>query len=478
MIALAAAAALLLAVQPPAPPPAAADPAARADTVVVDGGTFARLVREHHPVVRGAALRAEQAAAERQAASGAFDPKVSASWTAKEFGGTDYYDYRTAKLTLPTRLGLDVEIGYERTAGRYFAADRRTPDRGLLTAGVVLPLGQRLLTDERRTALAVADALRDAAVEERALVANATLAAAARAYAAWWEAWRRVAVADEGVALADFRLAAVRGRVAAGEAAPIDTVEARLEVQRRVVQRVDAAQALLVARLAAEAYLWDERGEPVALPDGAVPRVDDAGAPPPDSAAVAALLAAALERHPDVRRLEARLEGAGAQRRLAAQGVLPAATAELGSLAAADAGVPFDAGPPSAGGKLELAVSSSLLLRRERGRLAASTLAVEQGRLDLARARRDVGVRVRQAAAELAALAGTIALQELAVVQARQLRDAETRRFEGGESTLFLVNARDRAVLDEMLRLASLVARRVAAAAELRAAAGLLPELR
>jgi outer membrane protein TolC len=445
---------------------------------VVDAADFARRVREHHPVVRQAALRVEQAAAERRAAQGAFDPQLAASWTSKRFGGADYYDYREAKLTLPTRLGLDVEVGYERTSGRYFAADRRTPDRGLLTAGVVLPIGGRLVADERRTALAVADALRDAAAEERALAANATLAGAARAYAAWWEARRRVGVAAEGVALAEFRLTAVRGRVQAGEAAPVDTVEARLEVQRRVVQRVEAEQAQLAARLAAEAYLWDERGAPVALPAGAVPRVEEAAVPPPDSAAAARLLAEALDAHPEVRRLEARLAGAVAQRRLAAAGLVPSASARLGSLAAADAGLPFDAAPPSAGGKVGLAASSSLLLRRERGRLAAATLAVEQQRLDLARARRDVAVRVRQAAAELDALAETLALQEAAVGQARQLRDAEVRRFEGGESTLFLVNARDRAVLDEMLRLAALQARRVAAGAELRAAAGLLPELR
>nr|MBA2353752.1 hypothetical protein [Acidobacteriota bacterium] len=74
-----------------------------------------------------------------------------------------------------------------------------------------------------------------AAADQRAAL-NTLLQQAARDYAAWYEADRRRSVAREGVALAEFRLRGVGARVARGAAAPIDTVEGVLEVQRRTVQ--------------------------------------------------------------------------------------------------------------------------------------------------------------------------------------------------------------------------------------------------
>jgi outer membrane protein TolC len=58
------------------------------------------------------------------------------------------------------------------------------------------------------------------------------------------------------------------------------------------------------------------------------------------------------------------------------------------------------------------------------------------------------------------------------VRQARQLLAGEQRRFENGESQLLVVNLRERLVLDEALKLASLEAKYVAARAALAVALG------
>lgn len=456
------------AAQQPAPATGAAADTARVLTVAA----FTRRVVAHHPAARQARLSADVAREEQRVARGAFDPTLAAAWDRKTFGSVEYYDYVTAALTVPTPLGVDVKLGYERAEGRYVSPDRRTPGSGLVTAGISIPLGQRMLTDERRTAIAVARGLRDAAEAERDAAANRVVLVATRDYARWYEAVRRADVAREGEALAAFRLGAVRRRVAAGEAAPLDTVEALLEANRRLVQRVEAEQAALVARLAAEAHLWDARGLPDTLPAGAVPSDALEGAPGPDDAAVARLVAAVARDHPEVRRAEARLAQAAAQRRLAVQQLLPLGAAEVSALAG-------DGGFPALGAdaldddvKTTLSVRSPLLYLRERGRAAAAGLRVEQQRLEVDRARRDVAVAAAGAAGEVRAVAASIDAQRAAVAQARLLLRGEQLRFEAGESTLFLVNARERALLDEALRLAGLEARAFAARAELAAALG------
>jgi outer membrane protein len=70
---------------------------------------------------------------------------------------------------------------------------------------------------------------------------------------------------------------------------------------------------------------------------------------------------------------------------------------------------------------------------------------------------------VRAAEAQLAGQARVLAASEA-------LLAAEQRRFDIGEISLLLVNLRERAVLDERLRLAQLEARRVTALGALAAA--------
>ncbi|MGZ8491714.1 MAG: TolC family protein [Gemmatirosa sp.] len=431
---------------------------------------FARRVAAHHPVVRQARLGVDHAREEQRVARGAFDPTVSAAWDRKTFGTVAYYDYATAALTVPTPVGVDVKLGYERTAGRYAGPDRRTPAGGLFTLGVALPLGQRMLTDERRTALVVARALRDGAEADRDAVVNRTLLQASRDYARWYEAERRVAISREGVALADFRLGAVRRRVAAGEAAALDTTEALLEAHRREVQLVEAAQAAYSARLTVEAHLWDARGLPDSLPANAAPSAA-VRALAAEPALVAQWAAAAARAHPDVARAGARLEQAAAQRRLAVQQQLPYAALELGALGDAGGGIPA-AGASADDLKVGAVVRAPLLYLRERGRANAASLRVEQQRVERERVRRDVAVGVRIAAGEVGAVSRAADAQRAATAQARLLLRGEQRRFEAGESTLFLVNVRERALLDEELRLAALEARGLVARAELEAMLG------
>lgn len=443
---------------------------------VLTFAAFARQVAAHHPVARQAALLRDQAREELRVARGAFDPTLAATVDRKRFGGTEYYDYADVALKLPTPLGADVKIAWERADGRYIAADRRTPTNGLLTAGVSIPLGQRLITDERRNALAQARALQDVAAADRAAVVNKLLLTAAKDYAAWYETDRRRAVADEGVRLAAFRLDAVRARVARGEVPAIDTVEALLELRRREVQRLEADQAGLAARLAVAGHLWDDATRPLDLAPDARPSAVGLAPVAVDSARVAAWLDAAARRHPEIAKAVARVAQGRAQRLFVAQQLVPFAEATVASLA--------EQGNPGALGrrgtldesyKTGLAVRTPLLFLRERGRFNLAAQRLESQELDRELAEREVALDVQRAAGELATAQDALALQRLAVDQARLLLAGEVRRFEAGESQLLVVNLRERLVLDEALKLAALEAKLLGARAELAVAIGDAP---
>ena len=453
-------------------PASGASAQAAPDSLPVPFAALVDAVLARHPVAQQARLVAQQARNELRQAWGAFDPTITATWDQKVAGGVSYYNYVDAELKIPLPIGADVTLAFDRTLGKYANPDRRTDGTGTLSAGVSIPLGQRIITDERRTALAVARAARDAGAADQTAILNKLLFTAAKAYGGWYEGWQRRAVAAEGEALAAFRLAAVRQRVVNGESAPIDSAEALLELQRRQVTRAEAENAWYLATLEVTALLWSETGAPAALPAGAVPTVDGI-AVAVDSARLATLLAEAARRHPDLLKHDARVRQAQAQQRLAAQGVLPFAEAKVAGVADRDDGL-----PPVSGQRLSdnfkggLVVKTPLVFARETGRLGAASDRLDVQRLERERLRRDVELEVRGTVFELATLEQLLARQRETVRLARLLRNAEQVRFENGESTLLVVNLRERLVLDEAVKLAALEAKVVGARGALVVASG------
>ncbi len=451
--------------------PAQSTPATDTGGVAYPYSVFIAQVLADHPIARQADLLAEDVRSQLRTAWGAFDPTISATWDQKRFDGTGYYSYTDVALKIPTPFGSDLKIGVERAAGQFINPDRNTPAVGLVSAGLSIPLGQRIITDERRTALVQARAVRDAGEADRIAIYNALLLNAARAYGTWYEMWRRREIAREGVSLAQFRLEAVDERVRSGEIAPVDTLEASLEVQRRDVAQREADAAYFAAELQLTAYLWDARGNPIALADAVRPSLEGLAAgelPTVDSTSVARWLTAARASNPQLRRVDAEVRSAAAQRLLTGQQLLPFAEASVHALGDGGTTPPvFDRSQNEDNYKGVLEIKSPLLFLKERGRFGSAGARLDGRRVERDRLNREIEISVRIAANELDVLRSLVALQARNVERTRLLRDAEEQRFANGESTLLVVNLRERAVLDEAVRLAQYEARVAAARAAL-----------
>lgn len=432
---------------------------------------FLARVREAHPLARQAELARRQARADLRAARGGFDPVLSATWDYKRFKGIGYYDELDTRLTVPTPWGVDVKLGWERAAGAIINPERATPANGLLSAGLSIPIGPRLLADERRTGLQQSELAVDVADADAEAALMRLLQAASRDWGAWFEADARARIAREGVALARFRLDAVRRRVLEGDAAAIDSVEARAEWERRLLAETDAVAYAAASRLTISGYLWDGEGGAVPLAATATPApapgmrlIADAGV---DAAAIARL----AREHPSVRQARARWLQAEAQRRLTLTQVLPSASAEVSALAAGrslgDLPALSDAADDAKAG---LALRIPLFARRELGRLRAAEDRTRQLAVERDRVMREVQIAAERALVEVRAVEAQLDGQARVLAASEALLAAEQRRFDIGESSLLVVNLRERAVLDERLRLAQLESRRAAALGALAAA--------
>lgn len=185
-----------------------------------------RLVLDHHPVARQAALRPELGAATVRSARGGFDPVVQAELEEKTFDEKDYFRLIDVGLKVPTWYGIEVLAGYQDNSGDLLDPMLATPNDGLMKAGVSITLGQGLLMDQRRAALRRAQAFQDAALAEQEQMLNAVLYAALSDHIDWVAAHQALRIAQEAVQLARQRNDFVRGSWRGGDRPAIDTLEA------------------------------------------------------------------------------------------------------------------------------------------------------------------------------------------------------------------------------------------------------------
>jgi len=434
--------------------------------------SFAANVEQNHPAAQQARLIAAQARSGLQEARGAFDPKLSFALSQKAYKDTPYFTYLDAALKVPTPLGADVKLGFERSAGTKVSVDRVTPRAGLFSLCVSVPLGERLITDERRTALSLARAQQQIGDAEQQALVNKLLLEAAKAYGGWYAATQRYAVAVDGVRLARLRLEGVVVRVRNGESAPIDTLEGSLEVQRREVVRAEAETEWRAAHLMAESFLWDANGAPVTLDPAQLPVLDGIARTPIDTTRLSAWLDRVTTQHPELRKAEGKVTAAEAEQRLARQAQLPFAQASVATVGEGDDAWSGSTTRWRENYKASLDVETSLLLLKERGKAARAGQKTAFARLDRDRLRRDIVYGVRLALNEVVLLDRVLEAQRKNVQIASTLRDAEQQRFVNGESTLLVVNLRERVVLDEQGKLASLEGKLASARAMLVVAVG------
>ncbi len=448
--------------------PLAAVPAA--DTArVFSLADLADLVFANHPLVKQAALLSAEARTQVQQARGKFDPKLSSDFRRKEFAGTDYYNNWGSELKVPLWPGgVDLKAGYDRAVGRYVNPESFTPLNGLVGVGLSVPLGQGLLIDARRATLRQAKIMQTAAEADRVKQINEVWLQAAKDYWTWYYTYQQARLISEGVALADRRFRATARRAQIGDQAPIDSVEAQITVQDRQVQAAQLQVDLQNARLVLSNYLWNATGQPVELPAYAVPQPAPQDTLP--RAEYERLAALAAARHPTLLKLGAKISQLGVEERYRRELLKPtlnlsATLISQGNFYRGDLPGNYDFGWKNH--KLGVDFAFPLFLRAERGKLQYTRIQVLETTLERQQSQRSIGTQVATVYNSLQAYQRQLGLQAQTVTNQRRLLQAELQKFELGESTIFLVNARETKLIDLRLKQESLRASYEKARAEL-----------
>jgi outer membrane protein TolC len=431
---------------------------------------LAELVFANHPLVKQAALLSDEARSQVQQARGGFDPKLTSGFQRKQFAGTDYYNNWGNELKVPLWPGgIDLKAGYDRNVGTYVNPENFTPLNGLAAVGLSVPLGQGLLIDARRATLRQAKIMQTAAEADRVKQINEVWLQAAKDYWTWYYTYQQARLIAEGVALADRRFRATARRAQIGDQAAIDSVEAQITVQDRQVQATQLQVDLQNARLVLSNHLWNATGQPVELPTYATPQLP-APADTLPRAEYERLAALAVSSHPTLRKLGAKISQLGIEERYRRELLKPKLNLSATLISQGDfyhREVPgsYDFGWNNH--KLGVDFAFPLFLRAERGKLQYTRIQVQETTLERQQSQRSIGTQVATVYNTLRAYRQQLALQAQTVANQRRLLQAELQKFELGESTIFLVNARETKLIDLLIKQESLRAGYEKARAEL-----------
>lgn len=419
---------------------------------------LADLVFANHPIVKQATLLSAEAQSQVLQARGGFDPKLGSDFRRKQFGGTDYYNDWGNELKIPLWPGgIDLKASYDRAVGTYVNPESRTPLQGLAGVGLSIPIGQGLLIDARRSTLRQAQIMLTAAEADRVKQINEVWLQAAKDYWNWYYTYQQAALIQEGVALADRRFRGTARRAQLGDQAPIDSVEAQVTVQDRQVQAAQLQVDLQNARLVLSNHLWNKNNQPVELPTYAAPQ-----APQLDSIGrqeLRRLTELAAAQHPTLVKLGAKIRQLGVEERYRRELLKPkfnvsGTLISQGDFYRGEAPAYYDFGWNNH--KVGVDFAFPLFLRAERGKLQYARIQVQETTLERQQSQRTIVTQVNTVYNTLRAYERQLALQAQTIANQRILLRAELAKFELGESTIFLINARETKLIDLRIKQESL----------------------
>ncbi|MXN90362.1 transporter [Flavobacterium sp. Sd200] len=408
---------------------------------------FLGYVKKYHPLVKQANLELSNAQAMLMAARGGFDPKIEVDYNNKEFKDTRYYSLLNSSFKIPTWYGIEIKAGFDDASGRYFNPMDRTPDAGLTSLGISVPLGQGLFINQRMADVREGKLQVQLSDAQRKLKAIEVLYNASQAYFEWKKSYSEAELYTSYLGFASTRYNGVIQLIEQGDSPAIDSVEAGITVRNRQLNLENANLKLVKAKLNLSNYLWIEE-VPVELAENVVPennlqqtlqetlRTNDM-----------TVNVNNLEGHPKIQSLQTKLSILEVNRQLKANMLLPKVNVGYNYISEPDYFESFNTNDY----KFNVNFSFPIFLRKERGGLKLAKLKIQDAEYDLGQQRLELKNKITAQQTEIKSLQKQKGIIDALVNDYTTMLDSEEKLFSFGESSVFLINSRENNLVNAKL---------------------------
>lgn len=368
------------------------------DTTALTLEQVLKMTIAFHPVVMQANLQTEEAEAILRSSRGTLDPKLELDYQFKDFKETEYFDILSTKLKVPTWLGIDPKVEFSRNEGEFLNPQnfiKSTTDEfgnvvsadsdvEQLAIGVEIPVGKGLFYDERRNAIQNAQAFTQIAQAEQTKDVNKILLTVIKDYWSWYVSYQRIQLLTQAINLSQNLFDRTLIDFEFGEAAVVDTLQAKISLQKRTVDYRKAQAEYEISRLNLGKHLWGDGLIPLEINSNVIPDSVSLFITPEEEDLKEAI-DFAMENHPEINKIEGKQLQLEADQRWAKESLKPQIDLSY-SFIDAPINPNFETNSIRFGDNYKMGVDFSfpILLRKERGKLQQTKLKIQNNQFQLA----------------------------------------------------------------------------------------------
>lgn len=418
---------------------------------------FIAIVKQHHPLAYQANLKTAQGEAYIQKSKGGFDPKLYGEANQKYFDGKNYYSHLNAGLKIPTWFGITLQGGYDNNSGELLNPELITPaNAGLWHAGITMNIGKGLLIDQRRAELQQALIFQQVTEMEQNLMRNQLVYDASLAYWDWFKAYNKLQVYAEATENAQLRLDGIRASCAMGDLPAYDTLKALIQVQDRQLKLEQSRLDLLNKKNQLEIFLWQDGFAPLELDSTLSPQPFDVVSVSTPALGTLANVDALIANHPEIVEIQYGIQLSEIDYRMKKEALKPELQLKYNAL-----------GTTTEGGLIETystnnykwgaQLSYPIFTRKERADVKLTELKLMEQEAKMYDKLAHIRYKIEATFNSWLSSARQVEIYSETVQNYELLFNAELTLFNIGESSLFLVNARDQAMIEAQLKLIDLI---------------------
>ncbi len=410
-------------------------------------------VKKYHPSVKQADLQLTMAQANLMQSRGAFDPKIQVDFNEKQFKSKEYYSILNSSFKIPTWYGIEVKAAFDNSEGVFLNPQLTTPNSGLTSLGITVPIGQGLFINQRMADLKKAKLQIELSQSERKLAAVNVLYEASVAYFNWLKTHKELLLYELYYKNATRRYDGVVRLIEQGDKRSIDSVEAGIVVKNRQLNLEDAKLKLLKSKLEVSNFLWLENGIPMELSDQIQPELQVVQNIESTLKTNELLINEfIITSHPKVKAIESKLDILDVDRRLKANMLLPKINVGYHYLSEPNAFTKYEFDNYKVG----INFYYPLFLRKERGSLKLAKFKVQDAELSLDLEKQQITNKVKAQQTEILSLQRQNKMINALVQDYATMLSSEERLFTFGESSMFLINSRENSLVTNQLKQISL----------------------
>ena len=403
---------------------------------------FLGYVKKYHPLVKQANLNISEAQAQLMQARGAFDPKIEIDFDKKQFKDKNYYSLFNSSFKIPTWYGIEIKGAFDNNEGIYVNSENTVPNSGLTSVGIAVPLGQSLFINQRMADIRKAKLAQTLNTAQRDLEALEVIHEASLRYFDWKRNHDEVTLYQEYLKNAQIRFEGVVKLIEQGDKPAIDSVEAGIAIRNRKLNLEDSQLKLTKARLVLSNYIWTVDAIPLEIAEDLMPEVDLKNSIE-DLLIQNKLRQFETQNHPKIKLWNTKIDMLEIDRKLKANAILPKLDLSYNYLSEPNYFTQYRLQDY----KIGVNFSMPLFLRKERASVKLAQLKIQDSEYSLQFERLQLQNKIKAQEQEIASLKKQIDLTARLVNDYDMMLKAEDRLFSIGESSLFLINTRENALV-------------------------------